>query len=137
VAHPTLWQTLAEAYPSLLAVTNGLRIFTTVLAGAIVIWWWSSAWRCMIGRPGEGDHHRAGLVPIAIAVLLFEFRWFLPLTELQRGQILVVAHGGMALALLFGIYVHGRQFGGLRIRRAMVVYGGMLALCIGVSMVLR
>ncbi len=40
-------------------------------------------------------------------------------------------------ALMFGIYVHGRRYGGLRIKRAMVVYGVMLTLCIGVSAFLR
>ncbi len=40
-------------------------------------------------------------------------------------------------ALLFGIYVHGRAQGGMRIKRAMVVYGAMLTLCIGVSVFLR
>lgn len=136
--HPRLWSSLAHAYPSLLAVTNGLRIFSTVFASAIILWWWSSAWRCLRGCDAEGDAHRAGLVPIAIAVLLFELRWFAPgLSDLHRGQLLIVAHGGMAAGLVFGIYVHGKRYGSLRIKRAMVVYGGMLALCIGVSTVVR
>ena len=138
MTHPHLWSALASAYPSLLHVTNGLRIFSTVLAVAIILWWWSSAWRCLRGCAHEGDAHRAGLVPIAVAVLLFEGRWFLPyFSDLQRGQLLVVAHGGMALGLLFGIYVHGRDQGGMRIKRAMYVYGLMLVLCIGVSTFLR
>ncbi len=124
MTHPRLWSALADAYPSLLSVTNGLRIFTTVLAVAIVVWWTSSAWRCLAGRPHEGDHHRAGLVPIAVAVLLFGVRWFAPnLSVLHRGQLLVVAHGGMAAGLMFGIYVHGRRYGDLHLKRAMPAYG--------------
>ena len=44
------------------------------------------------------------------------------MSDLVRGRMLVVAHGGMALALLFAIYVYDRRAGGLRIRRAMLVH---------------
>ena len=138
MTHPPLWGALASAYPSLLLVTNGLRILSTVLAAAIVIFWSASVARCVRGRPHEGDAHRAGWVPLAVAVLTFEARWFLPaLSDLGRGRMLVVAHGGMALALLSAIYVHGAKLGGLRLRRAIIVHGAMLAACIAVSTVLR
>ena len=138
MTHPPLWGALASAYPSLLAVTNGLRLVSTVLAVAIVVHWASSLWRCLKDCPRDGDAHRAGWVPLAIAVLMFEARWFAPaVSDLVRGRMLVVAHGGMALALLFAIYVHGRRDGGLRIRRAMLVHLSMLAMCVGISTILR
>ena len=59
MTHAHLWNALASAYPSLLAVTNGERTFSTVLAAAIVVWWSPSAWRCLAGRRHEGDHRYA------------------------------------------------------------------------------
>jgi hypothetical protein len=136
--HTRLWDALASTYPSLLAVTNGLRILSTVLAVAILIYWTPSTWRCVRDKALEGDAHRAGWVPLAIAVLAFQARWFVPyVSDLNRGRMLVVAHGTMAMALMFGIYVHGRREGGLRIRRAMLAHTVMLVLCVAVSAVLK
>lgn len=138
MTHPPLWATLAGAYPSLLHVTNGLRIISTVLASTILLHWGPSVARCVRGQLQPGDLHRAGWVPLAVAVLTFEARWFVPaLSDLARGRMLVVAHGGMTLALMLAIYIHGRRRGTLKVRRALTIHGVMLVLCIGVSTLLR
>ena len=137
-ANSPLWQALAAYHPSALLVTNGLRICSGVLA-FVIIWFWSSAvWRCLRMRPLDGDASKAGWVPLAIAVLGFEVRWFLhAVSALNQARMLVVAHGGMTFALGFAIYVHGRDKGALRLRTALALYLAMLAICIGASAFLR
>ena len=91
--------------------TNGFRILSMVLSCAILIWWGPSVPRILLGRQVKDDTHRAGWVPLA--------------------------HAGLALSLLFAIYVHGHRTGVLRLRRALMIHCAMLAVCIGASSVLR
>jgi hypothetical protein len=119
--------------------TNGLRLLAMVLASAILLYWLPSVWRILIARGKlPGDLLRAPWVPLAGAVLTFQVRWFWPhFDQLTKNRLAFVAQAGMAMALMFAIYVHGSHAGVLRLRRALVVHVVLLALCIGASSVLR
>lgn len=121
--------------------SNGLRILSAVLAAAILIWWTPCVWRILRGREKHPDDgQRAGWVPLAAAVLTFQIRWFWPhMTDLDKVRLTFVAQTGMVMALLFAIYVHGHGPGAgrPRLRRAILLHGGMLALCVGATSILR
>lgn len=124
---------------TLAVATNGVRLFSTLLAAAILLNWMPSVWRILLNRAEHpGDMLRAPWVPLAGAVMTFQARWFWPhFEELTKDRLSFLAQAGMALALLFAIYVHGHRAGVLRLRRAITVHVGMLMLCIGASSILR
>lgn len=128
-----------SASPGLAASTNGMRLVAVVFALAILINWMPSVWRILRGQARHpGDTMLAPWVPLAVAVLIFQIRWFWPnLDQLMKDRLTFVAQGGMTMALLFAIYVHGRHTGVLRLRRALLLHAGMLMLCIGASSILR
>ncbi len=119
--------------------TNGLRLLGMVLAAAILLNWMPSVWRILRNKGKHpGDMLRAPWVPLAGAVLTFQVRWFWPHFDLlTKNRLTFVAQAGMAMALLFAIYVHGCRAGVMRLRKALLVHVALLVLCIGASSVLR
>lgn len=123
---------------SLEAATNGVRLFSAALALAILAFWSPAVLRIVRGRYGDGDAHRAAWVPLALAVMTFELRWFWPgIQQLTKDRLALFAHCGMAMALMFAICVHGHRIGTLKLRRALLLHAAMLALSIGASGFLR
>lgn len=131
-AMPYSGTTLAQA-------TNAVRLFSTVLALAIIIWWTSSLWKILRQRDKHPDDTvRAAFVPLAGAVLSFQIRWFWPhFDQLMKDRLTFFAQCSMSMALLFAIYVVGSRTGALRLRRAIMIHVGMIVLCIGATSVLR
>lgn len=125
--------------PSLVTITTALRILEAVLALSSLVWWSPAVARIFLARAQPGDWWRAPWWPLALAVLLFEVRYFLAsLDSVARDRLALGAHGGMASALLFAVYLHGHaQVDGFRVRRALAVHLGMLGLCIGAAALVR
>lgn len=160
--HPLLWLDLAIRYPWLLVVTNGVRLVTTVLALAMLMLWtpsmvrWladehsealaASAGRLPFGSvlaellhpPREGDGRRAGYLPLAIAVLIFQARWFFDgLTELTRARMALAGQVAVLCAMAFAIYAHGRKHRELTLGRALAGYAVMLVAGVSAAAVMQ
>ncbi len=125
---------------SLLSIgTNGERLVSVALALAILLFWTPSVWRILMGKDRHPDDtHRAGWVPMALAVLVFELRWFWPtMGVLMRARLAFLAHGAMMVALMFAMSMHARRTGSASPRRVFMVHCAMLAVCIGATSILR
>ena len=162
-AHSPLWIDMAASYPWLLVATNGVRLVTAVLAIAVLMLWPASAVRCLAHRhaemiaarlagrpfglavlgallhpPREGDSRRAGYVPLAIGVLIFEARWFVTvLSELGRAQLALAGQVAIFLTLAYAISAHGRAYRGLSWGRAVAALALMLFAGVGAAAVMR
>uniref|UniRef100_UPI001575A318 hypothetical protein n=1 Tax=Sphingomonas bacterium TaxID=1895847 RepID=UPI001575A318 len=86
----------------------------------------------------EGDADRAGYLPLAIGVLIFQMRWFISsLTEHGRAQLTLAGQVAILLALAWPIYRHGSAYRDLSLARTVASIAVMLLAGIGAAAVMR
>ena len=97
-----------------------------------------AALAALLHPPREGDGDRAGYLPLAVAVLIFQARWFVTaLSDIGRAQLGLAGQGAILLALAYAIYRHGSTHRGLTLGRAVVSIALMLVAGVGAAAVMR